>query len=390
MKCLYNGQLILKDKVVKGKALIFDNSIQRIIDEGELKNDTCIQKIDVKGKYISPGFIDLHIHGYAGFDTMDAERDKLEAISKEITRHGVTGFLPTTMTMKIDRIHKALEVISQVKAKPYIGAEILGAHMEGPFISRQFRGAQDEKHIIPPDFEIIKGFEDIIKIITIAPEIEGAKDFIDKVSRISGIVVSMGHTNSTFEEAQYAFGLGVSHVTHLFNAMTGLHHRRPGAVGAALSGSVTCELIADTIHVRPELYTLLIKTKGIDRIVLVSDCVSAGGKGDGEYELGGQKIVVLGGKVELDDGTLAGSVLTLDRALKNVKKYTDCTMTELVQMVTYNPAKVINMDHRKGTLEIGKDADFTVFDEDFNIYMTIVKGTILYEKDTWKHDDIYH
>lgn len=389
MKCLYNGLLILKDRVVKGKALIFDNNIQRIIDQEELKNDPCIQKIDANGKYISPGFIDLHIHGYAGFDTMDAEPDKLKAISKEIAQHGVTGFLPTTMTMKLDRIHKALEVIGQVKAEPNIGAEILGAHMEGPFISRQFRGAHDEKNIIPPKFEVIKGFEDIIKIITIAPELEGAKDFIDKVSCGTEIVTSMGHTNSTFEEAQLAFDLGISHVTHLFNAMTGLHHRKPGAVGAALYGNVTCELIADTIHVRPELYKLVIKTKGIDRVVLISDCVSAGGMANGEYELGGQKITVSGAKVQLADGTLAGSVLTLDRALQNVKKYTDCSIAELVQMVTYNPAKVISMDHRKGTLEIGKDADFTVFDEDFNIYMTIVKGKMLYEKDTWKHADIY-
>lgn len=390
MKCLYNGKLILKDRVVKGKALIFNEKIQKIINVEDLKTEKNIEKIDVKGKYISPGFIDLHIHGYAGFDTMDADVDKLKIVSKEIIKNGTTSFLPTTTTMKIGRIYKALKIIRQVKNESYIGAEILGANVEGPFISRQFKGAQDENNIIPIDFEMIKDYIDIIKIITIAPEIEGAMEFIEKVSCSTDIVISIGHTNATFEEALSAFDLGINYVTHLFNAMSGLHHRKPGVVGAALSKKVTCELIADKIHVHPKLYDFVIKSKGINQIVLVSDCIRAGGMLDGKYELGGQKIIVSDKRVELEDGTLAGSTLTLNEALRNIKEYTNYALEELIQMVTYNPAKIINVEHKKGTLEIGKDSDFTVFDEEFNIFLTIVKGKILYEKDTWKHDDIYY
>ncbi|MBZ4667270.1 MAG: N-acetylglucosamine-6-phosphate deacetylase [Epulopiscium sp.] len=379
MKCLYNGKIILKDQVITGKAIIFDERIYDIVDENEVSMMDNLEKIDVKGKYISPGFIDIHIHGFDGYDTMDASEEALKAISKGITRNGVTSFLPTTMTMSKERIISALEAIRQFKEKGNDGAEIIGVNVEGPFINKKFKGAQDEQYIIPADFEIIKEYKDLISLITVAPETEGALEFIKKVKRETNIVLSMGHTAATYEEAKEGIISGISHVTHLFNAMTGLHHRNPGVVGAALTHDVTCEVIADTIHIHSGLFSMILKTKGMDKVVLVTDCMSAGGKEEGEYDLGGQKVFVKDKQARLADGTLAGSVLNLKDAVYNVNQHTDFTIHQLVSLITINPAKILGVDKRKGSLEIGKDADITVFDENMNISLTIGRGKILYE-----------
>lgn len=379
MKCLYNGKLILKDQVITGKAIIFDERIYDIVDENELSTIKNLEKIDAKGNYISPGFIDIHIHGFDGYDTMDGTEEALKSISKGITRNGVTSFLPTTMTMSKERILNALEAVRQFKGKETEGAEILGVHMEGPFINVKFKGAQDPQYIIPSDFEMVKAYKDIISLITIAPETEGALEFIKKVKRETNIVLSMGHTAATYEEAREGIICGISHVTHLFNAMTGLHHRNPGVVGAALTHDVTCEVIADTIHIHSGLFSMLLKTKGLDKIVLVTDCMSAGGKEEGEYELGGQKVIVKDKQARLEDNTLAGSVLNLKDAVYNVNEHTDFTIPQLISLVTATPAKILGVNQRKGTLEVGKDADITVFDNKMNISLTIGRGKILYE-----------
>lgn len=379
MKCLYNGSLILTNKVYKHKAIIFDKIIQDIVDEEALKTINNLEKIDLKGKYISPGFIDIHIHGFDGFDTMDGTEEAIKSISKGITRNGVTSFLPTTMTMSIKQITNALECTKKVKEKVSDGAEILGVHMEGPFLNQKFKGVHDEQHIIPPDFDIIRDYKDIISLITIAPEIEGALEFIKKIKTETNIVLSMGHSAASYEEAREGIHCGISHVTHMFNAMTGLHHRNPGVVGAALNHDITCEMIADTIHIHPSLFSMLLKLKGLDCVVLVTDCMSAGGKEDGEYNLGGQKVFVKDKQVRLKDNILAGSVLKLNDALYNVAKYTNYSISQLVKLMTLNPARMLGLDCRKGTLEIGKDADITVFDEKINISMTIGKGKVLYE-----------
>lgn len=377
MKCLYNGKLIVEDKVYTDKAVIFDDIIRDIVNEDEIYDKDGLEKIDARGAYISPGFIDIHIHGFDGFDTMDGTEEALRAISKGIVRNGVTSFLPTTMTMSFERIRRAFETVRQLKKKEYEGAEILGVHMEGPFISEKFKGAQNSKYIIKPDFDLIKDYTDVIRLITIAPEIEGAQDFIKKVKQETDIVLSMGHTAATFEEAKEGIVYGISHATHLFNAMTGLHHRNPGAAGAALCHDITCEIIADTIHIHPALYSALLKLKGLDHMVLVTDCMSAGGKEDGEYELGGQKVFVKDKQARLKDNTLAGSVLNLNDAVLNVSKYTDCSIPRLIRLVTLNPAKVLGIEDRKGSLETGKDADIAVFDEEMKIHMTIGKGKVL-------------
>jgi N-acetylglucosamine-6-phosphate deacetylase len=379
MKCLYNGKIIISGKLYHKKAILFDEKIRNIINEEEINNIDGIEKIDVKGKYISPGFIDMHIHGFDGFDTMDATEEAMQAISKGIARNGVTSFLPTTMSMPIENINRALDNIRKIKEKGVQGAEILGVHVEGPFINKKFKGAQKKEYIIPFDYDIINDHKDIISLITIAPELEGALDFIKKVKNETNIVLSIGHSDATFEETLEGITCGISHITHLFNAMTGLHHRNPGVVGAAFTSNVSCELIADEIHVHPGLFSMLLKVKGLDGIVLVTDCMSAGGKEDGEYELGGQKVFVKNKRAKLEDNTLAGSVLNLNYAVYNVYKHTDYSIPQLIQLVTLNPAKVLGLDSIKGSLDIGKDADITVFDEEINIAMTIGKGKILYE-----------
>lgn len=379
-KCLYNGKLILEDRVLEGKALIFSETIEAIVDEIEIQGRTDLEKIDARGSYVSPGFIDIHIHGYAGHDVMEGQVEKLKIISESIPANGVTSFLATTMTMDIKDIKQALQVVRQVRSEGSLGAEVLGAHMEGPFINPAYKGAQNKKYIISPNMDLVKEFQDVIRLITIAPEIEGAKEFIQEVKERTDIVLSMGHTNATFEEAVEAVQQGISHTTHLFNAMTGLHHRKPGVVGAALSTDVTCELIADTIHVHKGLYPFLLKVKGLDKMILVTDCMAAGGMEEGKYELGGQPVFVKDGQAKLEDGTLAGSVLKLNEGLKNIHTYTGMDLEALVRLASYNPATVLGIQDKKGSLAVGKDADITIFDENVTIYMTIGKGKVLYEK----------
>ena len=376
-KCLYNGKLILGDQIVEGKAIVFSETIEAIIDEHEIGEG--IDKIDVQGAYISPGFIDLHIHGYGGYDVMDGDVTKLQTISKAIAANGVTSFLATTMTMSMEDIQQALRSIREVQQEGSKGAEILGAHLEGPFINPAYKGAQDDQYIIPPNMKLVDDFKDIIRLITIAPEVEGGTDFIKEVKEKTNIVLSMGHSNATFEEAVEAVKQGVSHTTHLFNAMTPLHHRNPGVVGAALTTDVTCELIADKVHVHPGLFSFLLKAKGLDKMVLVTDCMAAGGMPEGEYELGGQPVFVKDGQARLASGSLAGSVLNLNQGLRNMYTETGFNIGEMISLVSYNPAKILGIESKKGSLDIGKDADITVFDSDIKIQMTIGKGTILYE-----------
>ncbi|NLK21898.1 MAG: N-acetylglucosamine-6-phosphate deacetylase [Epulopiscium sp.] len=379
MKCLYNGRLIIKGEIYRNKAVIFDEQIRAIVDEKEIYAMAHMDKIDVGGRYISPGFIDLHIHGYDGYDTMDGCEEAIQRISEGIARNGVTAFLPTTMTMPLDKIYNALYRVRQVKQRGVNGAEVLGVHMEGPFINRKFKGAQDEQYIRAPDFEIIREYKDIISLITLAPELEGALEFIKKVKNETHIVLSMGHTNASYEEALEGISCGISHVTHLFNAMTGLHHRSPGGVGAALTRDITCEVIADTIHIHPELFEMILKVKGLDNIILVTDSMGAAGKEDGEYTLGGQRVFVKNGYAKLEDGTLAGGILKLNKAVYNFSRYTPWILPKLISTVTINPAKALGIDKKKGSIEVGKDADITIFDEAVDIYLTFGKGKILYE-----------
>lgn len=376
MKVIHNVNIISESGLLGNRAVVFGDKIVQIIEEKEIKNIKDAELIDGQDMYLSPGFIDIHIHGCFGDDVMDGGEDTINNISKNIVKTGVTSFLPTTMTMNMDKIKKSLELIKKNKGKTD-GAEILGAHLEGPFISSKFKGAQDEKYILNPSFDEIKEYKDIIKIVTMAPENSGSKEFIEKCKE-NDIVVSIGHSNATYEEARDAIETGASHITHTYNAMSPLHHRNPGVVGAGMLSCATCELIVDNIHVHPAAQEILLRMKGKEKLVLVTDAMRACLMPEGNYDLGGQEVIVKEGQARLENGALAGSVLTINTALKNFIENTGTPLADAVRMVTLNPAGVIGVQDRKGSIATGKDADLVIFDKDFNIKMAFVSGNLVY------------
>ena len=379
MKAVINGKIILKDRIVEGKALLFSDVIEGVVSSDKIPEGAEI--IDAEGGYVAPGLIDLHIHGYLGCDVCDAKEDSIRRIANGLIANGVTGFLPTTMTVDMKVIRSALEVCRALKeeSKSWCGSAILGAHAEGPFISESKKGAQDPKYILKPDAKFVKEYSDIIKIITLAPETDTA-DFeqIREVCRDTGVVVSMGHTSADYETAVRSTEAGVKHATHLFNAMTPLAHRAPGVVGAALNTDVSCELIVDTFHVDKCLYDLLFKLKG-RKLCFITDCLPAGGLPYGEYTLGGAKIIYRDIVCRLEDGTVAGSVLHLNRGVWNVYSNSNIPLYECVNGASLNPATAIGIADRKGSLDIGKDADIIITDDIFEIKKTIIGGKVQYE-----------
>ncbi len=380
MKCIENGRILIDGQFVEGKAILFDDIIRKIIDQEDVDKEKVDERIDAAGKYVVPGFIDVHIHGYKGNDTMDGDIEGLRTISRLIPENGVTSFLPTTMTMDAPIIRQALNTIETIMKDNSYGAEVLGTHLEGPFISEKFKGAQSAEYIQKPTGSVIDGYERIIKIITIAPEIEGALEFIEKHKKEYGIRFSMGHSGATYDEAMKGIEAGACSCTHMFNAMTGLHHRNPGLVGAVMNSDIYCELVADTIHVNPNIYGLIARIKGMDKILLITDAIMGAGLDDGEYDLGGQKVYLNEGKCMLSNGTIAGSSLKLNKAVYHFAKYTDYDLAKVIELVTINQATYIGVQDKKGTLDIGKDADIVILDDGLDIYYTMGKGKKLYEK----------
>ena len=379
MKAIVNGKIILKDRVLEGCSLLYTDKIEGILPADQIPADAEI--LDAKGGYVAPGLIDLHIHGYLGKDVCDAEAESIRTIAGGIVKNGVTGFLPTTMTVDMQVIRGALEVCRALKeeSKGWMGSTILGCHAEGPFISESKKGAQDAKHIKKPDAAFVKEYADIIKIITLAPETDTA-DFaaIREITRDSDVVISMGHTSADYDTAMKSTAAGVKHATHLFNAMTPMAHRAPGVVTAVFNSNVTCELIVDTFHVNPCFYDLLFKIKG-RKLCFITDCLPAGGLPYGEYTLGGTKIIYRDIVCRLEDGTVAGSVLPLNKGVWNVYSNSNIPLYECVNGASLNPATAIGLEKTKGSLDIGKDADIIITDAEFNVNTTIIGGTIRYE-----------
>lgn len=376
MKAIINGKIIQKNDILENKVLLFD---EKVLDVCEVVPKDC-EIIDAKGMYISPGLIDIHVHGSNGSDTMDDNDDAIPNISKSLCKNGVTSYLPTTMTMDKLDIYKAFDRIKAAMKSSVGGARVLGAHMEGPFINIKYKGAQNPNFIVKPSYNFVKDYIDSIKIISYAPEMDDDFSFTEEIKEKSDTTLSICHTQCTYEMGKKYVEKGVSNITHLFNAMTPLNHREPGVVGLALMTDVYCELIADKIHVNKDLFQFVLKTKGKDKIILITDCMRAGCMKDGEYDLGGQTVIVKDNAARLESGALAGSVLTLNKAIHNFFENTDLKINEVIQLASLNPAKSINVDNRKGSLEIGKDADIAIFDEDMNCHLTIVEGQIVYNK----------
>lgn len=378
MKAIINGRIVLKDRVVENSALLYSDVIEGIVPADKLPEG--VEIIDAKGGYVAPGLIDLHIHGYLGKDVCDGEEESIRTISKGLLANGVTGYLPTTMTVDMKVVRKALEVCRALKeeSRDWEGSAILGCHAEGPFISEKKKGAQDPKYILKPDAKFVKEYADIIRIITLAPEEDEDFKAISEIRRDTDVIVSMGHTSADYETAMKSTEAGVRHATHLFNAMTPLAHRAPGVVTAALNSDVSAELIVDTFHVNPVFYNMLWKLKG-RKLCFITDCLPAGGLPEGEYTLGGQKIIYRGIVCRLADGTVAGSILHLNKGVWNVYSNSDIPLYECVNCASLNPATVLGLDSRKGSIEIGKDADIIITDGEFNVQKTVIGGTIRYE-----------
>lgn len=381
MKAIINGIILTPHKELRGMALLFDTKFRGLIPENELTDE---EIIDAHGRYIAPGLIDVHIHGYLNQDISDGSEEGALIMAENILANGVTSFLPTTMTVSWSEIEKAIDVIRELMPlsmeESFAGAQILGCHAEGPFINPQRKGAQSAEYIIPPDAQLLLPHRDVVRIITMAPELEGGLEFIKQITTQSDIVVSIGHSNASFEEAKEAIAAGASHVTHLFNAQTGLNHREPGIVGAALSSDVSAELIADAFHVHPGLFSMLYAIKK-DLLVLVTDCTRAGGLPDGEYTLGGQPIFVKGIECRLADGTIAGSVLRLNDAVRNLHHLGGVSLIDSVHAASLSAARCIGEDKSKGSIEVGKDADFIFIDDDCRVYSTYIRGTLKYSKE---------
>ena len=381
MKLTYitSGRIVLPDAVVEGKALAYDaesGKIAGVVDAPPAGADV----IDAEGALVAPGLVDIHIHGYLGEDTCDAKAEGIRRMAYGVAENGVTAFLPTTMTVAKAEIEAALNAVRSLKeeSKSWDGAEIIGVHAEGPFINPSKKGAQAEENILTPDADFILANADIITSVTMAPEMDKGHACIKKLAADGRVLVSMGHTDATFDEAMLAAKDGVRHATHLFNAMSALAHRNPGVVGAALaSENVSVEVIADTFHINPGLYSIVAKVKG-DKMVLITDCTRAGGMPDGEYDLGGQPIFLKGIECRLADGTIAGSVLKLNHAVRNVLAHTDLAINEVFKMASLNPAAAIKVSDRIGSLEAGKDADIIIVDDEINVKRTIKKGRTIY------------
>lgn len=379
MKCFENSLCYVYKKGIVRTDVLFDDKIVGFCRDGK-----CAEYIDIpKDAVIVPGFIDEHIHGAGGADAMDASENALETIADTLLKEGTTGFLATTMTQSEEKIMNALIAAGKyISGKKESGASLLGVHLEGPFISEKHKGAQSEKYIVSPDVNTFKKYYDAsgknIKIVTVAPECEGAGELTEYLSGI-GVSAFAGHTGAKYDDIKRAMERGLKGVTHTYNAQSALHHREIGTVGAALlEDGLASELIADTIHVSVPAIKLLLKSKPHEKLTLITDSIRAKGLCDGESELGGSVVIVKDGEARLKDGTLAGSVLKMNIAVKNMVEKAGASFTDAVDFATINPAKNIGLDEKIGSIEIGKNADFTVLDNEFNVVMTVRGGNILF------------
>lgn len=355
MNAIVNGRILLPDRMVEGHALLYTNKIVGVVPVEQIPADTVC--IDAHGGYVAAGLIDLHIHGFGGIDVCCGDPDALRELDKMMLENGVTGWLATTATLGEDALCRTFDACRRVMAEG--GRALLGVHAEGPYINPAKAGAQDPAHITAPRPDFIKEYADVIKLLTLAPEMDMEFAAIRRLKANTDIILSMGHTDADYDTAKKAIDAGISHTTHLFNAMPPIHHREPGAVGAALSDHVSCELIADLYHVHPALYDLVWRLKG-RRLCLVTDCLSAAYSSGNYGHLGTQVIEQRGQLCYLSDHTIAGSTLRLWEAVCNLLERSSIPVWECFNCASLNPATVLGIADRKGSLEPGKDADIIV------------------------------
>lgn len=399
-----NARIITPTRIIdNGVVLVEDGRISGLGSQSEIEINENMYAIDVKGNYLTPGFIDIHLHGGGGASTMDATVEAMERISATHARGGSTSIVPTTVTAPMKEIMKALETIEKAKKSMLPGAEILGAHIEGPYFSPEQKGAQNPNFIRNPKPEEYREFLDeydsSILRFSVAPELAGALELGQELKR-RGILASIAHTNATYQEILAAIDAGYNHVTHMYSGMSGLKrinaYRISGVIEATLLlDELTTEVIADGHHLPPSLLKLILKTKGLDKVAVITDAMSATGLGPGRYCLKESNIIIESttakefeileekgncvAKLPTRDA-FAGSTGTMDRCVRNMIKLTGLSVQDAVKMATATPARILGIEERKGILGKGKDADITVFDEDVDVLMTVVGGRIVYKK----------
>ncbi|MGW7924929.1 N-acetylglucosamine-6-phosphate deacetylase [Staphylococcus xylosus] len=374
-----NGRIYTENETIEQGYILIENGKIIQIAEGEYQGD--LTTIDVKGQHVLPGFIDIHMHGGYGEDAMDASFEGLKHLSESLLSEGTTSFLATTMTQSDENIIKALKNIVdyQEQQDSLNAASIVGIHLEGPFISEYKVGAQNPAYVQRPSVEKVQQFQEIannqIKVMTFAPEVEGADETLSTLH--DQINFSIGHTVATFDEVNEAVAQGAKHVTHLYNAGTPFEHRNPGLSGAAwLNDDLSTESIVDGIHSHPASVKIAYKQKGNKRFFLITDAMRAKGMPDGEYDLGGQNVVVKGSEARLASGALAGSILKMNEGLKNLIAYTGASLDDLWRVTSLNQAIALKIEDDKGSIAIGKDADIVVVDDDIQVLTTIKSGKV--------------
>lgn len=372
--CIKNGKVILKNQVVNANVYVKGDKITEISNR-QPKDETVI---DANGRYVSPGFIDVHTHGRGGSDTMYNTFEDINTITSTSIKTGVTGILPTTMTMSREDTYAAIKNVAENIDK-VSGSKILGVHMEGPCFNMKYKGAQPEEYMIKPTVEnyhsLVGEYEWVVKKLSLAPELEDSATLIEYLVK-NGVVVSMGHTNASYDEAVVGINAGATSGTHTYNAMTPLTHRNPGVVGAIMEhDQVYAELILDGIHVSYPAAKVLLKAKGLDKVILITDSIEASGLADGQYKLGNQAVFVKDNSARLADGTLAGSILAMNNAVKNAYQNLGLTINEAVNLASYNPAKNLNLIDL-GEIAVNKTADIIMFDEDINVDFVMIDGNI--------------
>ncbi len=383
-----NGTIIADQLIPNGTVVALKDKILFVGDEAEGKkiraaaDPRAFEIIDAQGGYIAPGLIDVHMHGSAGSELMEGTDEAVSTMARFVLKHGVVGFLPSTVTATKENTGLVAQLIADYEAADD-EAEVLGIHLEGPYVNDEYKGAQYGPAIRRADLAELENLYDILgdklRVITLAPEVPGGAEAIDWL-RKRGVAVSMGHTAATDEQACDAFKRGVTRVTHTFNAMPGLHHRAPGTVGAALTTpGIYAELIADFVHVHPAVIRIMLECIGCERIVLVSDAVQATGLEDGEYVLGDHRIFVKEGAARLSDGTLAGSTLTLLRAVRNMIDGLGVAVVDAFRMASLNPALSIGLVN-KGWIREGNEADFVLLSPTYEVLKTIIGGRVAYSK----------
>lgn len=374
MQIIQGGIVYVDGRFQEGLNLLIEQ--EKIVDITGEQASSDGNTIDAGGSFVAPGFIDIHTHGCNGADTMDGTVEAIQAMSAFWPAHGTTSFLPTTMTADVKSIQKSISAVFQAMKMPS-GADILGINLEGPFLCPRAKGAHREELIVNPSVpsyeSMLPDNMDIVRIVTVAPDALDAEKLI-RYLQDNGVVASIGHTTATYEQCQVAFKSGAKHCTHFYNAMSPLKHREPGAVGALLENvDVTIELIADLIHVHPAALKLAYRLKAPSHIALITDSTVATGLKDGKYICGGLEVSVQKGSVRLSDGTLAGSILTLDQALRNMTK-TGIPMEGCIPMLTETPARVAGAGGYKGKIAKGYDADLVILDKELVVKGTMVRG----------------